>query len=549
MDGDGVSTSSAGPAGAPARVETVRLLAGAALHNLEVHRSRIDDLNVYPVPDGDTGTNLVHTVRGIVEAIEESNAPDCQALAEEISRAALGKSKGNSGVIFSQIVRGFADVLGKAEAYDVPTVARGFRAASDAAYRAVSRVGAVEGTMLTVIREMAEEAESEQHRDLRLPELLRVVLARGEDALSRTPEMLETLRKAGVVDAGGAGLVEILRGVTLVANGEPLPDAVDDEEELGFDAIHQELSTYRYCTGFLVAGERLDASRLEDDLARLGDSLLVVGDDSLLKVHVHTDDPGAALAVATAVGVIDDVEIANMHAQTEAREKRLLGIDWATLPAFATGVVAVSQGEGVRELFEGENATVIDGGQTTNPSVDEIVRAIEATPAEAVIVLPNNSNVLLAAEQAARLVHSKRVHIVPSRSVQAGWAALGRYVSTSSPEENEASMLDVLASVATGEVTVASRDAQLDGVAIKQGDYLGLVDESAVASGEDLDRVVLDVVARVLAGDRGWLGILTGEDAPALDGVLAEVRSAHPELEIAVHEGGQPHYPLLLVAE
>ena len=543
-------TSSSGLGAADAAdLATVRALARAALHNLEVHRPRIDDLNVYPVPDGDTGTNLVLTLRRIVEALDESRAQTASELAAEISPVALRAGKGNSGVIFSQIVRGFADVLGQADEVSSPVVARAFRAASDAAYRAVSRVGPVEGTILTVIREMAEEAERDANRDLDVPELLRVVLARGEDALARTPELLEVLRKAGVVDAGGAGLVEIVRGVTLAANGEPLPEALAEEEALGFDAIHQELSAYRYCTGFVVAGERLDAGRLEDALAQLGDSLLVVGDEAMLKVHVHTDDPGSALAAATAVGVIDEVEIANMHAQTEAREKRLLGIDRTALPVFETGVVAISPARGIRALFEGENATVVEGGQTTNPSVDEIVRAIEATPAPEVIVLPNNSNVILAAEQAAKLVHTKRVRIVPSRSIQAGWAAITRYVSTSSPDENEAAMLDALASVATGEVTIASRDADLDGVSIREGAYLGLVDGTAVAAGDDLGAVALEVVEHVLAGDRGWLGILTGDSASSLGSLEDAVRLAHPGIDLEVHDGGQPHYPLLVVAE
>ncbi len=537
--------------GNESQLETIRALAQAALRNLEANRQHIDDLNVYPVPDGDTGTNLVHTLRGMVDAIEASQARDRGTLAAEISRAALGKSKGNSGVIFSQIVRGLCDVLGEAEAIDAGTLARALRAASDSAYRAVSRVGAVEGTILTVIREIAEAAEAADAEDeaIQPADLLNTVLARGEEALARTPELLDVLGKAGVVDAGGAGLVEILRGVTLSVNGEPLPEASETAEELGFDAIHQELSVYRYCTGFVVEGDGLDAGSLEDELARLGDSLLVVGDATMLKVHVHTDDPGAALAVATAVGVIADVEIANMYAQTEARERRLLGISQVELPAFETGVVAVSPGAGISALFQAENATVVDGGQTSNPSVDDLVRAIEGIDAPEVIVLPNNSNVLLAAEHAAKLVHTKRVRIVPSRSPQAGWAVLGAYVSTNSPEDNEAAMLEALASLATGEVTVASRDAELDGLAIREGAYLGLVDDAAVTAGDELGEVVLAVAERVLAGDRGWLGVLTGDSGSDLDGILDAVKRAHPGVDVVVREGGQPHYPLLFVAE
>ncbi len=531
-------------------LETARTLSRTALQNLEAHRKRIDDLNVYPVPDGDTGTNLVLTLRSIVEALDASTADGSAAVAKDLSRAALMGARGNSGVIFSQIARGFAEVLGTSDDVSSPRLARALRVASDAAYRAVKRP--VEGTMLTVIREMAEEGELKRTRRLPPPDFLAAVLARGEDALARTPEMLDVLREAGVVDAGGAGLVEIVRGVALGAAGEPLPEAPVESETLGFEAIHQELSRYRYCTVFVVEGEKLDQTGLEAALERLGDSLLVIGDASALKVHVHTDDPGAALSTATAMGMIEGIEIANMHHQTVAREERLLdaagGVP-VSVPTLETGLVAVCPGQGNRRLFEGLGATrVIEGGQTMNPSAAEIVQAVEATPAAEVIVLPNNSNVVLTAEQAAALA-SKPVRVVPSRSVQAGFAAMARYLPTLSPAENEAAMLEALGAIATGEVTVASRDAELDGIAIRKGAYLGLVDGTAVAADDDIDLVAIEVVERVLGGERGWLGILTGEDAPPLEDLLASVDRAHPELEVEVHEGGQPHYPLLVVAE
>jgi DAK2 domain fusion protein YloV len=531
------------------KLETVRQLARAALRSLEAHRRRIDDLNVYPVPDGDTGTNLVLTLRSVVEALDASSAQGSEAVAKDVSRAALMGARGNSGVIFSQIVRGFMDVLGE-EDVGTPHLRRAFRSASDAAYRAVKRP--VEGTMLTVIREMAEEAERKENRRLAPSELLVAVLARGEDALRRTPDMLDVLRAANVVDAGGAGLVEVVRGLALAMAGQPIPDAPVETEELSHEAIHQELSRYRYCTVFLVEGEGLDAAALERELERIGDSLLVVGDASALKVHVHTDDPGEALSAGTAIGVVEGVEIANMHVQASQREERLLEGTPSALPALATletGLVAVCPGQGNRRLFESLGATrVIEGGQTMNPSAADLVEAIEATPADEVLVLPNNANVILAAEQAATLA-SKAVRIIPSRSVQAGLAAIGRYIPTNSPDENEQAMLEALADVATGEVTVASRDAELDGVKIGKGAYLGLVDDTAVVSGDDLAFVARAVLGRVLEGERGWLGILTGEGAPPVEELLAEVRRSHPDLDVEVHEGGQPHYPLLVVAE
>jgi hypothetical protein len=359
-------------------LEPVRVLGRAALQNLEAHRQRIDDLNVYPVPDGDTGTNLTLTLRSAIEVLEASKAEGSDAVARDLSRAALLGARGNSGVIFSQIVRGFADVLGESDTPTAPDLSRAFRAASDAAYRAVKNP--VEGTMLTVMREMAEEGERAEHGRLPPAEFLRAVLERGDDAVARTPEQLDVLRDAGVVDAGGAGLVEIVRGLALGAAGEPLPDVQIESEALGYEAIHQELSRYRYCTGFVVEGHDLDAVGLESSLERLGDSLLVVGDESALKVHVHTDDPGAAISAATAMGVVGRVEIANMHAQTFEREGRLLGAPGASVPMVETGLVAVCSGEGNRRLFKSLGATtVIEGGQTMNPSASEIVEAIEAT--------------------------------------------------------------------------------------------------------------------------------------------------------------------------
>ena len=528
-------------------IERARELAHASLANLEAHRQRIDDLNVYPVPDGDTGTNLTLTVRSIVEALESSSADGHEAVAKELSRAALMGARGNSGVIFSQVLRGFADVLAEREDVDSPMLARAFRSASDAAYRAVRRP--VEGTMLTVIREMADEAESREVRSLPKDELLERVVARGEEALARTPELLDVLREAGVVDAGGAGLLEIVRGLAAGVAGKELPAAVAGTRgaEIGFDAVHQELSRYRYCTAFVVEGNGLDAEELERQLEPLGDSLLVVGDASALKVHVHTDEPGAALALATSLGTIEGVEIANMHRQTVERERRLESL--AGAPTLETGLVAVVPGEGNRRLFESYGATrVIEGGQTMNPSTAEIVAAVEATPATEVIVLPNNSNVVLAAEQAAGLV-DRPVRVVPSDSVPSGLAAIVRYMPSNSAEENEQAMREALESVVTGEVTVASRDVELDGVNVREGAWLGLAGGAAVSSGDDFEVVADAVVERLLEGEREVLTVLTGDGAPPLEAFLAAISERHPEVEVEVHAGGQPHYPLLLSAE
>jgi hypothetical protein len=408
--------------------------------------------------------------------------------------------------------------------------------------------------MLTVIRELAEEAESPSHATREVTELLDALLVRGEDALARTPEQLAVLKEAGVVDAGGAGLLELVRGLVAALSGEPLPDApLEPAAEAGLDAIHQELSEFRYCTVFVVEGEGLDAAALEAELERLGDSLLVVGDETALKIHVHTDEPGAALAAGTRLGTLEGVEIANMHKQTEERSGRLLGAVSGEVPdldhTLETGIVAVVPGAGNRRLFEGYGATrVIEGGQTMNPSTEEIVAAIEATPATEVLVLPNNANVILAAEQAARIV-DKRVRVIPSRSVQAGLAAIVRYLPSLDADENEAAMLEAIEHVTTGEVTVASRDVELDGVRVLKGSFLGLADGRAVASSGDFDEVATAVVERLVSNGAEVLTLLTGADEPELGALLRRLQERHPAVELEVQPGGQPHYPLLLAAE
>jgi DAK2 domain fusion protein YloV len=528
-------------------LDRAREIARAALRNLEVNQQRINDLNVYPVPDGDTGTNLTLTVRAIVAALEKSTADGHEAVARELSRAALMGARGNSGVIFSQIVRGFADVLGERDSIDEPMIARAFRSASDAAYRAVRRP--VEGTMLTVIREMAEAAESPEARALEKLELLTLIVARGEDALARTPDLLAVLKEAGVVDAGGAGLVEIIRGLRAAVAGDPLPDVPAEAAPLSFEAMHQDLSEFRYCTVFVVEGEGLDVDELERGLERLGDSLLVVGDTTALKVHVHTDDPGAALTLGTARGSIDGIEIADMHRQTLEREARLASGTLDGLPTLETGVVVVAPGDGNRRLFMSLRATrVIEGGQTMNPSTEEIVAAVDATPATEVIVLPNNTNVILSAEQAVGLAN-KPMRIVPTRSVQAGLAAMIVYDPERAAADNESAMVSAQAAVVTGEVTIASRDVTLDGIDVRKGAWLGLADGAAVASGQSFDAVAGAVAERLLDGGQEILTLLTGVDEPALGTLVGEIGARHPSVEIEIHAGGQPHYPLLLSAE
>ena len=535
---------------ARADLELVRSLVGGALGSLEASRGRIDDLNVYPVPDGDTGTNLTLTVRAVAEAVGSAVPADRPALAHAVARSALMGARGNSGVILSQIVRGVADVLASStNGIDPALTARALRGASDAAYRAVRRP--VEGTMLSVIRELAEEAERRAPESEPLGDFLVELVRHGEEAVVRTPEQLDVLREAGVVDAGGAGLVELLRGVAGAVSGEFVPAAPEvARETAGHDAIHLEPSRYRYCIVFVVVGEALDRDDLEAELEQLGDSLVVVGDETALKVHVHTDDPGSALSLGTAVGTIEGVEIANMHEQQEQRERRL-----SLVPSerVKSGVVAVVAGEGNRLLFESlaqsvGTIRVVSGGQTANPSTAELVTALEELEADQAIILPNNPNVRLVAEHAAEQAR-RPATVVPTDSIPAGLAALVAYDGARAAAENAAEMTAAATAVATGEVTRASRDVELNGLVIRRGDWLGLADDEPVAGGDDFAEVALELVERLVAEPRTLLTLLTGAEPPPLDGLVERLASAHPELEVEVHEGGQPHYPLLLGAE
>jgi hypothetical protein len=503
-------------------------LARAAETALDRNRARLDDLNVYPVPDGDTGTNMLLTVRAVREALEAGET--------DITRAALLGARGNSGVILSQIVRGAVE--GFAEDRSVATA---LRRASEVSYAEVRKP--VEGTILTVIRELADEAESRS--DEELPKLLHALVERGDAAVARTEEQLDALKKAGVVDAGAAGLVEIVRGISAHVSGEPLPELAETAP-LAAEAIHQEASRYRYCAVFVVEGERLDREALERELAPLGDSLLVVGDATALKAHVHTDDPGSALRAGTAVGVIERVEISNMHLQTAQREERLSqpGSDERR-----SAVVAVVTGEGNRRLFESMGATgIVDGGETMNPSTEELLEAIERSRAPEVVVVANNENVVLAARQAARLA-TVPVYVVSSGSLQAGLGAMLAYDPLAGAEANAAAMAEAGAAVATGGVTVASRAVSVDGLRVERGAYLGLVDGEPVAGGTNFDTVAASVVERLLGEPRDVLTLITGDTEPELGPLLARVAEQHPELELEVHPGGQPHYPLLLSAE
>lgn len=527
---------------------TVRRLATAALANIERHRRRVNALNVYPVPDGDTGTNLEKTMQGIVAELERSTASTTPQLAADVQRAATMEAKGNSGVILSTIVRGMARVLGERERVDGEVLAEALRAGATSAYQAVKLP--VEGTMLTVVREMAEEAELPEVRSLPVVDGLARVVARGDDAVSRTPELLDKLREAGVVDAGGAGLVELVRGVLHALTGEPLPEVPDVTEELTEESIHHEESEYRFCTVFVVEGEGLDLDSLRARLEPLGDSLLVTGDASIAKVHVHTDEPDGALAIGRAVGVVDAarVEIGDMRSQASEREQWLAQLHAAAqAPPTDVALVAVAQGGGNRELLRSVGAAiVIEGGQTMNPSVGQLLEGVTAVNADHVIVLPNNPNVRLAAENAAN-ESTKDVRVIATASVPEGIVAAFAFDRETDVDANEAAMRRAIEDLSVGEIVRASRDATVDRVTAAEGEFLAMLDGRAFAADADLWVVLDALLDRFAADGRSLVLALRGEDAPAGEEIQARIEERG--LEPDVKWGGQPHYPLLLSAE
>jgi len=547
-------------------VSLARSLLMAGFQAIEQRKQEINDLNVYPVPDGDTGTNLALTVRAILDTLVK--LPDSlqgKELCSAIAQAALMGARGNSGVILSQIIRGAMDVLGQPGPVTVDRLVMAFKAASDTAYRAVRRP--VEGTMLTVIKDMARAA-TEAPRGKGFGPFMDHVVRAGWQSVERTPALLKVLADAGVVDAGGYGLVVLIEGAALGCAGweAPIATRLVPEPALYSSAVLEEeeeesaLSKFTYCTSFLLSGNDLTASHLEQKLAPLGDSLLVVGDSSSLKVHIHTDYPGEVLSIATALGVLTEIEIDNMKEQTAARTARLAGragdseggkAGFVEPGSALTQVVAVVAGEGNKALFRSLGVDlIVDGGQTMNPSAEELLRAVDQATAPAVIILPNNSNVIMTAEQTANLV-SREVHVVPSRSIQAGLAAAVAYDRRKSGAENARMMRDALGRVVSAEVTRAVRASQIDGMSVEAGDCIGLVEGEVVAASRDLEKVVTQVIDRLLDGTREALTALVGEgeDAKLAAEAVKKACARHPEAEVEVHAGGQPYYPLLLAAE
>jgi DAK2 domain fusion protein YloV len=534
-----------------------RRVISSAYASLEARRQEVNDLNVFPVADGDTGDNMAMTLRAVMEELDRLDGQPVDEvgrteLVQALARAALMGARGNSGVILSQIVRGAAEELASrpGELVDPTLVAAAFAKAADAAYDSVREPA--EGTMLTVFREMAHSLSrqlahlerdkqrldgdvSDEEQDAVLAEVLERAIADGERAVARTPEQLEVLRESGVVDAGGHGLVLILAGVVAGLRGDraDLPEVRHHEPPRG-SLPHHEDSRYRYCTNFIVSGRGLENREYLPRLERLGDSVLVVGDDVTLKVHVHTDEPEAAVAVFDGVGEVTNLDVADMREQMAARDARLAGS--------RTGVVAVAAGEGLQRLFGELGAHVVPGGETLNPSTYELLAGIHSVPCEEVLVLPSSSNVVMAAERACEL-SDKPARVVPATSQQASLLALVELDPDAPLGENAERLVAAIEGVAIGGVAPAARDDAQG--RFKKGDAVGFADGEIVAwggAGSTLERTL-----QRLAEEAEIVTIIAGEGAPI---ALEEIEPHAPDgVEVETHEGGQPSWWWLLAAQ
>jgi DAK2 domain fusion protein YloV len=535
-------------------IERFRRVVKAAYAQLEARRQEVNDLNVFPVADGDTGDNMALTLQAVMRELDRLNGQPISANRDEIvhavARAALMGARGNSGVILSQIVRGAAEELASrpGELVDPVLVAAALARAADAAYESVR--DPAEGTMLTVIREMAHAvshhlahmdrqrlspAATDAEQDELLAEVLAVATEAGEAAVQRTTSQLEVLAEAGVVDAGAYGLLVILVGAMagLRDGAEELPEIPHHEPPRQTRPHHFD-SRYRYCTNFIVTGEALDARAFAPRLEELGDSVLVVGDQATLKVHVHTDEPEVAVAAFEEAGDVQRLDVADMREQIAAREARLTQA--------RTGVVAVAAGDGMKSLFEGLGAHVVDGGPSLNPSTYEILAGIHEVTAEEVLVLPNSPNVLLAAREAAKL-SEKPARVVPSRSQQAALAALVEVDPAAEGQRNAVRLSEALAEIRSGAIAPAARDDPQG--RFVRGDAVGFAEDGVVAWG-GAGSTLSATIERIASGAE-LVTVIEGERAPI---PLDQLPLSLPDgVEVELQNGGQPHYWWLLAAQ
>ena len=549
-------------------------LAGAA--RLESQKERINELNVFPVPDGDTGTNMTLTAMSAVKAVIMVEHPTIESIAKAMSSGSLRGARGNSGVILSQLLRGFCkEITAHADNVNVSVLASAFDKASETAYKAVMKPK--EGTILTVAKGGADKALELEGTTDDIAKFFGEVLSHMEKVLASTPELLPVLKEAGVVDSGGAGLIEVLKGAYDVILGKVVPLADGNittaQVSSGKSGITDDIETadikFGYCTEFIIMSEKEFTAKDEADfkhyLEGLGDCIVVVADDEIVKVHVHTNDPGLAIQKALTYGQLTSMKIDNMREEHHERvienatqianrekEAEKEAKKAANEPKKKDGFIAVSAGSGLSEIFKGLGVDfVLEGGQTMNPSTDDILNAIDKVNAENIFILPNNKNIILAANQAKELTEDKNIIVIPSKTVPQGISAVINYVTDGDVEENTEKMTDALQYTKSGEVTYAVRDTAIDGKSISQGNIMGIGDEGIISVCDSVDRAVLEMLDHLVDGDSSIISLYYGNDVSesAANALSEKVAGIYKGLDIEVHFGGQPVYYYLLSVE
>ena len=536
-------------------------LAGAA--NLDAKKEWINELNVFPVPDGDTGTNMTMTIMSAAREVSGlGENPEMKVLAKAISSGSLRGARGNSGVILSQLFRGFCKVVGEYDEVDVCVLCDAMQKAVETAYKAVMKPK--EGTILTVAKGAADKALELVDETDDLVYFCDEVIKHADYVLSQTPEMLPVLKQAGVVDSGGQGLMQVLKGAYDALLGKEVDYSIDvPAAGSSFVKISAETEAeikFGYCTEFIIVLNKPMTDKEELDfkafLESIGDSIVVVADDEVTKTHVHTNDPGLAIQRALTYGSLSKIKIDNMREEheekliKEAEQQALAAAEAkASEPRKGMGFVAVSIGEGMNEIFRGLGVDyIIEGGQTMNPSTEDMLNAIENVNADTVFILPNNSNIIMAANQAASIVDDKEIIVIPTKTVPQGITAVINFLPDVSAEENQEAMVEAISTVKTGQVTYAVRDTEIDGFEIKENDYMGIGDKSILAVGTDMNTVTLD---RMIDEDTEMVSIYFGSESSEDDAaVIAEaIEEKYPDVDVEINNGGQPIYYYVISVE
>ena len=538
-------------------------LAGAS--NLDAKKEWINELNVFPVPDGDTGTNMTMTIMSAAREVSGlGEAPEMKVLAKAISSGSLRGARGNSGVILSQLFRGFCKVVGEYDEVDVCVLCDAFQKAVETAYKAVMKPK--EGTILTVAKGAADKALELVDETDDLVYFCDEVIKHADYVLSQTPEMLPVLKQAGVVDSGGQGLMQVLKGAYDALLGKEVDYTIDvPAAGSSFVKISAETEAeikFGYCTEFIIVLNKPMTDKEELDfkafLESIGDSIVVVADDEVTKTHVHTNDPGLAIQRALTYGSLSKIKIDNMREEheekliKEAEQQALAAAEKKAEPRKAMGFVAVSIGEGMNEIFRGLGVDyIIEGGQTMNPSTEDMLNAIDNVNADTVFILPNNSNIIMAANQAASIVDDKEIIVIPTKTVPQGITAVINYLPDVSAEENQETMVEAISTVKTGQVTYAVRDTEIDGFEIKQNDYMGIGDKSILAVGTDMNTVTLQMLDRMIDEDTEMVSIYFGSDSSEEEAevILEAIEEKYPDVDVEINDGGQPIYYYVISVE